>query len=357
MPISNIKFTALNKHLEFDINGIDVGFLNAIRRIILSEVPNVAIAFDSNDQQLSDIIFHENTSCLHNEFTGQRISLIPLCFNEKDIESFDKSKYKFIINEQGEKLVTSGDIKVFDENDLEVTKEIRDTIFPPDPITKNYIIISKLKNPNEKLHVEFRARKGIAKMHARWSPVSTCTYFNNLDEEAVSLARAQVNKDSPADVNKFETLDKYRLFSKNEFDEPNSFHVTIESECRMSPSYIFQKAINVLCQKLENLSSTSKLEVQVIDQDVNIYAVKIEDEDHTIGNLLQVSIYNDYVRKNDIVDFVGYFQPHPLESSIICKIRFFETNDDVIGFIQEAAKKAIEKLKAIELKATPEKKG
>jgi len=347
MPISNVTTSLLGQHLEFDIDGIDVGFLNAIRRVALSEIPNVAVSFDSYHPETSDVNVISNTSALHNEFTGHRISLLPLCFDSDEIESYDPIKYKFVIDETGPKLVTTGDIKVFDDVDNEYPASVREKIFPPDPITGTYIIITKLKTPDEKLHVEFAGRKGIAKMHTRWCPVNTCTYFNNLDVTEVTKARLAVDKTSDAAVNKFETLDKYRLFSKNEYDEPNSFHVIIESECRMTPSYIWQKAIDVVVAKLESIGNPEKIVVQPIDQDNHLYAIQIKNEDHTLGNLLQVSLYNDYVRAQDTLDFAGYFQPHPLESDIICKIRFFEAHDDVAGFMKEAVDKAIVKLRAI----------
>jgi len=344
--------------LEFDIEGTDVSVLNAIRRVGLSEIPNVAVNFDPVN---SDIRFIKNTSVLHNEYTGHRISLLPLCFDEAEIENFDPTLYKFVIEVKGEKRVTTGDIKIYDEHGSLYDRAFHDKIFPADPVTKGYIIVTKLKSAEEELHVEFTATKGIAKTHARWSPVSTCTYFNNLDEKKVAEARALVDTTTnPSAMNKFETLDKFRLFKKNEYDEAISFHVIIESECRMRPSYIFDTAVKVIQDKLRGLDD--KFRVTIIEESIHMYAVEVNGEDHTIGNLLQAFIFNEYVRKEDRVDFVGYVHPHPLEDRIFFKIRFLDSategqsTEGCLEFFKEATSRAVEMMKGVTIPTTKAKK-
>lgn len=307
-------------YFNFNIN-IDVSVLNSLRRTIIADIPNVAMRFDSYHPENTDAKFIINTSEFHNEFTGHRLSLIPMCFDEEEIDNFDPSKYKFVINEVGKKIVTSKDIKIYDDSGELYPEAFREKIFPADHITKNYIIISVLRNEKEKLHVEFSGYKDIARTHARWSPISTCTYFNNLDDDLVKKERLKIMQDNVS-INKFETIDKYRLFKKNEYNEPNSFNMTIESECRMTPKYILKKGIEVLKNKLAEFENNSKIDN--IDIESNLHAIYVDNEDNTLGNLIQVFIYNNYVRKDEVVDFVGYFQPHPLENKIVFKIRFLQ---------------------------------
>lgn len=332
-PIAIKNVTGSGKFLNFDIDNIDVGFLNSIRRLILSEIPNIAVNFESYDIANNDIVFHKNTSVLHNEFTGHRISMIPLCFEESEIDTFDPVNYKFTINEKGKKTVTTKDIKIYDANNVLYPEAFHAKIFPADPITKDHIIITKLKNEDEVLDATFRARVGIAKQHARWSPVSTCTFFNNLDPELVEAERKNAT-----DMNKFDTLDKYRLFSKNEYGEPDSFNFTIESECRLSAIYLFKKAIEILKSKVG--SCFDKHTVELIDPDSHLYAVTVTGENHTIGNLIQVAIFNNFVRREQVVDYVGYVQPHPLEDKIVFKIRFYNemTDDEINKFFEDVIK-------------------
>lgn len=318
-------------YLNFDINNIDVGFLNAIRRTMIADIPNVAMKFDSYHPENTDAKILKNTSVLHNEFTYHRLSLLPLCFDETEIENFDPSKYKFVIEEKGEKFVTSKDIKIYDESGVIYPEAFREKIFPADPITKKYILITLLKDEKEELHVEFYGSKDVARTHARWSPISTCTYFNNLDNDLIKKEKSKIDLSDNVALNKFDTIDKYRLFKKNEFNEPNSFNMTIESECRLSPKYIFNKAITVIQKKLGDIISNTKIET--IDIDTHLYVLYVDNEDNTLGNLIQVHVFNKYVRNNELVDFIGYFQPHPLENKITFKIRFLQ-QQSVIEFLE-----------------------
>ena len=339
--ITNIKNNS--KTLEFDINDIDVGLLNAVRRVIISDIPNVAVYFDSYDINNNDIKFIKNTSVLHNEFTGHRISLIPLFFDKDEINDFDPEKYKFVIEEKGPKVVTTQDIRIFDNNDQEYSKDFQKKIFPVDDITGDHIIITKLKTEEEVIHLEFRGRIGTAKQHSRWCPISTCTYFNNVDETLVSKEMKKLETND----NQFNTLDKYRLFQKNEYGEPNSFHMIIESECRLTPSYIFIQAREILLNKIDNFLENHVLDV--IDQESHLYAITILGENHTLGNMLQVLIFNLYVRNKNIVDFIGYVQPHPLEEKIIFKIRFYKEmdNNSIQEFMEEATERVKDEIKKI----------
>jgi DNA-directed RNA polymerase subunit L len=136
-------------------------------------------------------------------------------------------------------------------------------------------------------------------------------------------------------------LEKYRLFSKNEYGEPDSFNMTIESECRMTPHYIFQKAVQVLTEKVDKVFADPTIEL--VDSDAHMWFVTVRGENHTFGNLFQVAVFNEYVRHEVMVDYIGYVQPHPLQEKIVFKIRFYE--DQPATKVTEFLKETIEKIK------------
>ena len=65
-----------DEHIKFTLRKTDASIANALRRVIIAEVPTLAI-------DLVDVI--ENTSCLCDEFIAHRLGLIPL-LSEKAVE-------------------------------------------------------------------------------------------------------------------------------------------------------------------------------------------------------------------------------------------------------------------------------
>lgn len=205
--------------IEFQLKNVDLSFANTLRRIIISEVPTMAIDM---------VQVSENTSPLFDEFIVHRLGLIPL-------KSDDIDKYYFPLNcsckEGCDKCKVDFDLKVnCDENckgdTLDVTaedinpkkKEIK--VVPvkyDDPI-----VITKLKK-GQSINMTLTAKKGIGKMHAKWSPVCTCilkqvpqveilnidgeNFLNNLSsEDKIKFYEACPSKVFKYDKNKDEII-------------------------------------------------------------------------------------------------------------------------------------------------------
>ena len=329
----------------FQIENADVGVVNAIRRTILSEVENVAIVSDMN--------FIENNTPLHNEFMAHRISLIPLHFSEKELEEFDPANYKFVLNvtntTNATLNVTSKDIKIFDcRNNKEIYSK---NIFPPfsyvvrkdgqEKKTKNYyILITKLKQ-KETINVEFRAAKGTGSQHAKWSPVSVASYVYTTDMAAFKKARAAVDK---SELHVFDTIQKQRIYHKDKNGNPNKFTFTIESECRLSPDYIFNKAVEKINYNLRSFASNLKN----VSSENEIDILEFHKETDTIANIIHMIMMNNYVNKNKVISYAGYYKEHALKQIIIFKLKFIDSSTkNVQGFIATCVSDAIKMMSTL----------
>ena len=62
--------------LSFTLSNCYVSFANALRRIILSEIPTIVIR--STPYERNDVTIHINTTRLNNEILKQRLSCIPI---------------------------------------------------------------------------------------------------------------------------------------------------------------------------------------------------------------------------------------------------------------------------------------
>ena len=343
-----MKFKDIQKNdnkISFIVEDIDVSILNSIRRTILSDIPNVAFDFEPYEFDNKKVDIITNTCSLHNEIILQRLSMIPLKFTENEINDFDPIKYKFKLsktNNTNKMLnVTTGDIQIFDENDKKYSDSFIRKIFPINKISEDFILLTKLKPNNydkdkgDSIEINMIASKKTAKDYAGFGYVSQCVYHNIVDKDKAKQALKELkeknknlNSKELEDLEKdFNTLDKFRHFKTNKYDEPNSFQFDIESEARVSPEYLFFKSIEIIKGRLQRLLENiidNKITINKIKNTENLYEFIIENEGHTIGNLIQSILYNIHIRENEKKDinFIGYKCPHPLENTLIINIRF-----------------------------------
>ena len=341
MKFKNFKKTG-NK-IQFNVKDIDVSIMNSIRRVILADIPNVAFDFQPYEFENKTVDIIKNTCSLHNEIILQRLSMLPLKFDENEISNFKSSKYKFrlqkINNTSKMMNVTTEDIEIYDENDKKYNEKFIKKIFPKNKLSNDFILITKLKpnlfdnNKGDVLEINMLATKKTAKDYAGFGYVSQCVYFNVVDNKQ---AKDELDKrlekiedlSEKDDLEKdFNTLDKYRYFRKNEYDEPNYFEYHIESESRVSPEFLFFKAIIILKNKIEKLITNiinDKIKIEKMKDTNNFYSFEIKNEKHTLGNLIQSLLYNKFIREEEakIIEYIGYYCPHPLEDNLILKIKF-----------------------------------
>lgn len=74
--------------MEFDLVGIQPAFANAFRRLMLSEVPSMAI---------EKVIVVNNTSLLQDEILAHRLGLIPLKADPRLFELKPEGRYYILV--------------------------------------------------------------------------------------------------------------------------------------------------------------------------------------------------------------------------------------------------------------------
>ncbi|MDH5688180.1 MAG: DNA-directed RNA polymerase subunit D [Candidatus Bathyarchaeota archaeon] len=161
--------------VRFKVKGISSAFANTLRRIIVSEVPTMAI---------DEVVIIENSSVLHDEILALRLGLVPL---KTDLDSYNLPEECSCKSEFGCNLCRS--ILTLD---VEAKNGVR-TVYSGDFFTDNpdivpisdKIPIVKLAS-GQKVRLEAYARLGRGKVHVKWQPVSVCAYrympIINIDE-------------------------------------------------------------------------------------------------------------------------------------------------------------------------------
>ncbi|KAF8503877.1 DNA-directed RNA polymerase [Gautieria morchelliformis] len=174
-----------SRSCEFDIVGVDASIANALRRILIAEVPTIAI---------DKVYVWNNTSVIVDEILAHRLGLVPLNVDPSLIEmkegefATDRNTIVFRLQAactrnskavQGEtdpqKLYHHSNVLT---SDLEWQPQGEQaTIFRdnhPGPTNPN-ILLAKLR-PGQEVEIEMHAVKGIGSVHAKWSPVATVSY-------------------------------------------------------------------------------------------------------------------------------------------------------------------------------------
>ncbi|KAL6560773.1 DNA-directed RNA polymerases II, IV and V subunit 3 [Orobanche gracilis] len=190
--------------MEFELRETDASIANALRRVMIAEVPTIAI----------DLVEIEvNSSVLNDEFLAHRLGLIPLLSDRamsmrfsRDCDACDgdvQCEYCSVeihlrakcINDQTLD-VTSKDLYSYDHNVVPV--DFSDSSSGRDNAENRGIIIVKLRRGQE-LNLRAIARKGIGKDHAKWSPAATVTFMYEpeiyINEELMETLTLQEKKE------------------------------------------------------------------------------------------------------------------------------------------------------------------
>ncbi|MBS7626360.1 DNA-directed RNA polymerase subunit D [Candidatus Bathyarchaeota archaeon] len=163
MELSIIKLE--DRLLKFRVNGITPAFANTLRRIMIAEVPTMAI---------DDVIIIENTSILFDEVLAHRLGLIPLV---TDLDTYTLPDRCDCKSELGCNRCRVSLTLEAGANDKTITVYSGD-LKPENPTIRpvsDKIPIVKLA-PGQKLKLEAYARLGRGQEHAKWQPVSACAY-------------------------------------------------------------------------------------------------------------------------------------------------------------------------------------
>jgi len=342
-------------YLKFTLSGVNVSVANALRRIMLADIPTLVFRTTPHDKNLATFII--NTSRLNNELIKQRLSCIPIHIT--DVE-FPFQNYILEVDKKNEsdaiEFVTTADFKIKDINSgTYLTDAETKKIFPPNKITGDYIDFVRLRQrisddiPGEHLKFTCKFDIGFASQDSAFNVVSTCAYANTLDPvkilDAWNKKEAELKNTGmlPEDL-EFAKKDWYFLDAKRIFLE-DSFDFIIESVGPFSTMSIIQKSIDIMLTKLNTFKDAIQSEQDLINPSQNTipnsYDITLKNEGYTLGKVIEYIIYSKYYGK--AVTYCGFNKPHPHINTSLIRIAFKEQTDRVgtISYLTDATNDAI----------------
>jgi len=356
MNFDNLK--KLNdRAYSFTLSPTHVTYANTLRRLILTGVETVAFRSDmTSTGSTTDVVVKRNDTPMTNEMLADRIGLIPINITEP--LSWKDDKYIFSLKVAGNKdnttYVKAGDFKISEVNSIlndDANSELiivpSDKFFPVNPITRDTCLIATLQpgsGPTQQfIEITGKATKGTGREHARFSPVSQCSYEYSPDSDPqrieemfvgwlnVTKKAGGVEKGSERYNElrrEFNTMQIKRCYKINEKGEPDSFDFTVETAGVLPVPYIVERACEVgenMCSRYVNIHRGElPAEITISSADCRIigYDFLIRGHDHTLGNLLQTWLVENHIQgdASPKVTFAGYSVPHPLRDEMVLRI-------------------------------------
>lgn len=159
--------------IEFDLVNADCAVANALRRILISEVPTIAV---------DKVRVHKNTGVVPDEVLAHRLGLVPMCVDAGDV---DAAALAFTLSVRN----TARDTRCVFSDDIVCAAAPNTRWF------KSRVPITKLAFGQE-IELEITCAVGTGTQHAKWSPVCPATYRlmpqitigDVYDEDAAKLA-------------------------------------------------------------------------------------------------------------------------------------------------------------------------
>ena len=367
MKFENIRKVDNRAH-KFTVSPIHVTYANTLRRLILTGVETVAFRSDMTSQgTTTDVVVKRNDTPMTNEMLADRIGLVPI--NVLEPLKWNSDKYKFILKVAGSKdsttYVKAADFKVVEVKDTPegIQEDIVSTeFFPSNPITKDTCLIATLQPGLTQQFIEIyaKATKGTGREHARFSPVSQCSYEYTLDSDPVRIEEMFQNWLNVAKKagglekgserynelrREFNTMQIKQCYKVDEKKEPYSFDFTVETAGILPVEYIVERACEVgenMCSRYVNIQGgdlPSEISISSSDSRIIGYDFLFRGHDHTLGNLLQT-----WLSENDSkITFVGYSVPHPLRDEMVLRVGVEDGEESSARqAVAEAAKGCVE---------------
>jgi DNA-directed RNA polymerase subunit D len=252
------KISSSENKMTFLLKKSTPAYSNALRRIMLTQVPVMAI---------ENIEFSKNNSALYDEVLAHRLGLISLTtdlksyelpVSDEDIENKKaKCTLQLTLKEKGPKTVYASDLKTADPK--------------VKPVFGKTPLVKLLKD--QEVELTATAILGKGKTHAKWS---ACHVWYNYNPKITINMKSDFEKVKdlypPQVFNKKGQIDEKLILENNLVDavahikeevvkveyNDTEFIFTVESWGQLPPKEIISESLNILDSKLDELAKLVK---------------------------------------------------------------------------------------------------
>lgn len=223
------------EHIRFTLSSTTVGYANALRRVLISEVPTIAI----------DLVeIERNNTVLPDEVLAHRLGLVPI-YSKRDLKYKEECGCSGFCSECS----VVFEIDVVHSEDAPRVVSTRDIVCDEEDVSiKSGPVITKLAR-DQGLKARCIGRKGIGKTHSKWSPVSAVAFEydrDNVRRETNYWFEESVEDEWPG----------VKQAEPNPMEEVDRVHMCVEVvEGGASPLAVVLDGLKILKKKMASLSS------------------------------------------------------------------------------------------------------
>jgi DNA-directed RNA polymerase subunit L len=357
--------------ITFTLSGVDFSYANALRRIILADIPIVVFETTPHDKNKCNMII--NTTRLNNEILKQRLSCIPICISDLEI---DLKNYLLEVDVENKTdttiIVTTKDFMVknvstntyLEDNDV---RKIFPPYIPPTGKGEYFIEFARLRPkmsdeiPGERLKFTCEFSIATARDDSMFNVTGTCSYgFTPNREEMVKqlgLRRAKWEEEGKTEAEVDFESKNWNLLEGLRYVTKNSFDFILQTIGIYENTDIMFKACDILIKKINiqrQLLDTDEMEIKASKNTLeNSYDIILKNEDYTVGNILNSELYETFYLEHEMLSYVGFKKMHPHDDDSIIRVAFNQPNagksnvKEILTTVMVDAIKKIERIRFI----------
>ena len=348
--------------LRFTIDKINVSLANALRRVILSDVPTLVFRTTPHAESKSSITV--NTSRIHNQILNQRLSCIPIHITDQE---FPYKDYQLEINAIADgneiRYVTTKDFKLKNKTNGKYLTDVKcREIFPPNQITGDYIEFARLLpkmseySEGEQLTMTCDLDIGCAKEDGAFNVVCTCAYQMTMDaakvDEAWRIKEAELVKEGIATVGSEEMKAQrknWSLLDAQRHTKDDSFDFVVETVGVFTNAEIVYKAAQIMINKcmkfIRDIESGENHIIPTVSTIQNGFDIELKGEDYTLGKVLEFFLHDKHYAEDQTVTYCSFRKIHPHNPDSMIRVGFAETvgvDENIVAqYITTCARDAI----------------
>ncbi|EDQ91899.1 uncharacterized protein MONBRDRAFT_31337 [Monosiga brevicollis MX1] len=239
--------------ITFVLKSCDLALANSFRRVMIAEVPTMAI---------DAVHIAKNTSVLHDEFLAHRLGLIPLTSEAADKFYYPRDCTLCEMGCDHCQVMLTLDVEGHTEEPTHVTtddliSQAAGDFMAVKPISareesniRNPIVICKLAK-GQRIQLTAFAKKGFGKEHAKWCPTAGIAFEYDPDN---ALRHTFFEVPSMWPKSEFSTLPEGEHEAEYDYKgKPSTYFMTVESTGALPAPLILFSALESLHEKLSNL--------------------------------------------------------------------------------------------------------